>query len=281
MQKILFLGGSGFLGQQLLRSLPADIQPFAVARSLKSANRITRISPSVEVVSTQTAAKIKFDRIFNLVVDYGRGGMPLARLMQPNLLYPLELLEAVEAEVVINVATALPQEYSNYAFSKKLLEYALRYLEKRTKRRFINIHLHNMYGPGAEISELVGFVISKMLREQSVEVSDCSNSRDFIFVDDVVQALYLISAKHEELPAGSPVEIGSGEPTCLRNLIFMLRDLTGSNSEIRFGARPCNEFEPPVLAANTAPLRLLGWNPHHSLRDGLIATITAMAPLHD
>jgi CDP-paratose synthetase len=278
MQKVLFLGGSGFLGQQLLRSQPSDVQPFAVARSLKSANSISRISSSIEVVSAQQAASMKFDRIFNLVVDYGRGGTPLARLIQPNLVYPLGLLETIEAEVVLNVSTALPQEYSNYALSKKLLEQSLAYLEKRTKRRFINIHLHNMYGPGAEISEIVGFVISKMIAEQTVEVSNCSNSRDFIFVDDVVRALSLISAKPDELLSGSPVEIGSGEATCLRDLIFLLRDLTESKSEIRFGVRPGNEFEPPELRANTDQLRSLGWEPHYSLREGLAATINALAP---
>jgi CDP-paratose synthetase len=278
MQKVLFLGGSGFLGQHLLRSQPSEVQPFAVARSLKSANSINRISPSIEVLSAQQANGMRFDRIFNLVVDYGRGGTPLARLIQPNLVYPLGLLETIEADVVINVSTALPQEYSNYALSKKLLEQSLAYLEKQSKRRFINVHLHNMYGPGAEVSEIVGFVISKMLAGEAVEVSDCSNSRDFIFVDDVVRALSLISAKPDQLPAGSPLELGSGEATCLRDLIFMLRELTGSESEIRFGARSGNEFEPPVLRAHMGPLRALGWKSHHSLRDGLAATIKALAP---
>lgn len=280
MKKVLVLGGSGFLGQNLIRSLSRDVQTFAIARSMQSIARIRDISATIRIVSPEEAARIRFDRIFNLVVDYGRGGAPLARLIQPNLIYPLELLETIEADFVLNVSTALPQNYSNYALSKKLLEHSLDYLEKREKRRFINIHLHNMYGPGAEVSEIVGFVVSRMLADEPVEVSDCSNSRDFIFVQDVVKALAFICAHPETFPRGRPVEIGSGEATCLRDLIFMIQDLTGSAGTIRFGARPRNEFEPPVLVANTEALRSLGWEPHHSLRQGLEVTIDALASRH-
>jgi nucleoside-diphosphate-sugar epimerase len=277
MRKVLFLGGSGFLGQHLLRSLAGDFRIFAVARSQAAARKIQEASSSVRIVSADEAAETRFDRILNLVVDYGRGGTSLTELMQPNLLYPLALLEQIEAEVVINVSTALPCSYSNYALSKKLLEQSLNYLEQRTGRRFLNIHLHNMYGPGAEITEIVGYAVSRMLAGKSVEVSDCRNSRDFIFVADVVEALAAISAHPESLARGVPVEVGSGRSTSLRELISRIQSLAGSAADIRFGAKPCNPFEPPVLKAKIAPLRALGWTPRYSLDEGLRATMDALA----
>ncbi len=277
MKKVLFLGGSGFLGQHLIRSFSPDVRAFAIARSLQSVSRVRNASSSIEILSAEEATRIRFDRIFNLVVEYGRGGMPLARLIQPNLIYPLELLETIEADVVLNVSTALPQNYSNYALSKKLLEQALGFLEKRTKRPFLNVHLHNMYGPGAEITELVGMVVTKMLVDQPLDLSDCRNSRDFVFVDDAVAALSCISSNPECFPPGSPVEIGTGKATCLRDVVALVQELTGSRSEIRFGARASNEFEPDVLVANTQALRSVGWTPCFDLRQGLQATIKALA----
>ena len=274
--KVLFLGGSGFLGQHLIRSFSPDVRTFAIARTLQSVGRVKDASSSIEIVSAEEAARIRFDRIFNLVVDYGRGGTTLSQLIQPNLIYPLQLLETIEADVVLNVSTALPQNYSSYALSKKLLEQSLEFLERCNNRRFINIHLHNMYGPGSEVTEFVGFVVTKMIADQVVEVSDCRNSRDFVFVDDAVSALSHISAKPERFLPGSPVEIGTGKPTCLRELISMVQELTGSRSEIRFGARPSNDFEPDILVANTHPLRSVGWAPCHSLRQGLEATIKGL-----
>jgi nucleoside-diphosphate-sugar epimerase len=277
MKKVLFLGGSGFLGQHLIRSFSPDVKTFAIARSLQSVDRVKNASSSIEIVSADEAARIRFDRIFNLVVDYGRGGASLSQLIQPNLIYPLKLLETIEADVVLNVSTALPQNYSNYALSKKLLEQSLQFLQKRKGRPFLNVHLHNMYGPGAEVTEFVGFIVTKMLADQVVDVSECRNSRDFVFVDDVVSALSHISANPQSFLPNSAVEIGTGKPTCLRELVSMVQELTGSRSEIRFGAKPSNQFEPEILVANTHPLEAVGWAPRHPLRQGLEATIKGLA----
>jgi CDP-paratose synthetase len=281
MHKLLFLGGSGFLGRKLIRSLAGQHQSFAITRSPYGIAKIKEASPSVQILTPDEAACIRFDRIFNLVVDYGRGGAPLPQLMQTNVLYPLNIFEEISSDVVINVSTALPQNYSSYALTKRLLEQTLDYAALKTGRRFVNVRLHNMYGPGAEVSEIVGFVASMVLAGQPVEVSECSNSRDFVFADDVVTALKLISSNPERLPKGVPVEIGSGEATRLRELVMMIRELAGSSSEIRFGARPSAEFEPHVLVANTELLRSLGWAPHHSLKEGLEVTIGAMAAQAD
>lgn len=275
MPKLLLLGGSGFLGRHLLRSLRNDAETFAVVRSPRGAEKIRAASPATRIVTIEEASSLRFDRIFNLVADYGRGGAPLARLLGPNLLYPLEMLEAVEGEAVLNVSTALPPNYSNYARSKKLLEQALTHLEERTGRRFINVHLHNMYGPGGEPAELVGFVIARMLAGSPVEVSDGRNSRDFIFVDDAVAALNVLSTGADALSPGAPVEVGSGRSVRLRDVVLLLGELTGSTSELRFGAKPGNPFEPDRLAADVGPLRRLGWAPHHPLREGLKATVAA------
>lgn len=274
--KILFLGGSGFLGRVLLRSLSPEVRPFAVARSPESARRIGEACPAATILSADQAAETSFDRVVNLVVDYGRGGAALARLIPSNLLYPVEILERVQAEVVLNVSTALPSTYSPYALSKKLLEQSLDYLEARTGRRFVNIHLHNMYGPGAEATEFVGFVVRRMLANEPVEVSPCRNARDFIFLDDAVDALLRLCAHPHDLPPGRPVEVGTGQSTCLRDAVLLIRELAGSASEIRFGARPANPFEPDRLQADTAALRRLGWAPRFSLREGIGATIAAL-----
>lgn len=277
MQKLLFLGGSGFLGQHLIRHFSDGYRTFAVPRSAQGVSKLQAASNTIEIVTAEEAAEIRFDRIFNLIVDYGRGGAPLARVMQSNLVHPLQMLEVIEAEAVINVSTALPPIYSYYALSKKLLEQSLVHLEEKKRRSFFNIHLHNMYGPGGEVSELIGFAGSKLLTDQPVEVSECANSRDFIFVDDVVSALSTISKNTDRLSTDAPIEIGSGQATRLRDLVLMLKNLTGSTSDLCFGARPGNAFEPDVLVANIGALSQLGWAPRHSLREGLQVTLDALA----
>ena len=277
MQKILVLGGSGYLGRRLIQSIENRGRIHAITRSAEAESRIKTALPAAHILSPREAAAIRFDCIFNLVVDYGRDGVSLSSTAETNFLYPLSLLSEIEAEAVINVSTALPRYYSSYSLSKKLLEDALQFLERTTSRTFLNLHLHNMYGPGAHDNEFVQFVIRRMLQGKPVDVSTCSNSRDFIFVDDAVRAIALVALHPDRLRRGSPVEIGTGQSTCLRDLLFMIQRLTGSGSEIRCGAKPDNPLEPDVLAADVTALRKLGWAPLHSLEQGLQATIRSVA----
>lgn len=273
MQTILILGGSGYLGQRLIQSLADRFQIHAITRSSEAASRIKTALPTVQIRSAGEAAATRFDRIINLVVDYDRNGASLTSAMETNLLYPMSLLSEIEAEAVINVSTALPRFYSNYSLSKKLLEDSLQFLELTRARPFFNVHLHNMYGPGAHELEFVQFVVRRMIEGKPVEVSMCSNSRDFIFVDDVVRAIALVALNPERLARGSPIEIGTGRSTCLQDLLFMIQRLTCSASEIRFGAKSGNSLEPHVLSADTSAMRGLGWAPLYSLEEGLQATI--------
>lgn len=277
MQKILVLGGSGYLGRRLIQSLAGRCQIHAIARSAEAATRIKTASLTVHILSAEEAAASRFDRIFNLVVDYGRDGASLMSAMETNLLYPLSLLAEVEAEAVINVSTALPRYYSNYSLSKKLLEDSLQFLERTRGRPFFNVHLHNMYGPGAHELEFVQFVIRRMLEGKPVEVSVCSNSRDFIFVDDAVRAIALVALHFERLARGIPIDIGTGRPTCLQDLLLIIQRLTGSTSEIRCGAKSSNPLEPHVLSADATAMRDLGWAPLYSLEEGLQATIRSLS----
>lgn len=170
---------------------------------------------------------------------------------------------------MINVSTALPADYSDYAYTKKLLEEALTRLGGRTPVRYLNVHLHNMYGPGMDETNLVAFLATRMLAGEPVELSDCENSRDFSYIDVLVEALDRISASATRLPVDRPIEVGTGEPVLLRALVSSVRELTGSTAEIAFGARPGNPREPAVLAADPQLLESLGWRPAHSLQGGL------------
>jgi nucleoside-diphosphate-sugar epimerase len=277
MQSLLVLGASGFLGQHIARLLADEFRMFAIARSDEGAQKIKSASDCVQIVSLEEACRLEFDLVFNLIVEYGRDGAPLTKLIQSNLIYPLEILQAVSYGAVLNVSTALPENYSNYSLSKQLLEQALQHLEIRNGRRSINVHLHNMYGPGGEVSEIVGFAISKMLDNRRVEVSSCKNSRDFIFVEDVVTALATLSENVSSIPRGMAVEVGSGEATSLERLLSLIRSLIPTESEIAFGAVADNTLEPPVLVADTSLLNDLGWSPRYTLEDGLQITIQALA----
>jgi nucleoside-diphosphate-sugar epimerase len=272
--KVLVLGGSGLLGRALIAHLGAGGHAIhAIVRSEESARKVEAAHPDAITLSREDATGQSFDRLINLVVDYGRGGGDLSALLRTNLLYPLEIAEAARADAILNVSSALPADYSDYAFSKKMLEEALDRFAGRRGVRNVNIHLHNMYGPIFDETNLVSSLIARMRRGEKVELSSCANSRDFIFIDDVVAAIETVATRVDALPDGAPVAVGSGIATPLRSLVETLQAKTGSRSPVLYGARPDNPREPAHLAADLTALSAAGWTPGWSLDAGLEETL--------
>lgn len=71
---MLFLGGSGFLGRSLIGHFArGGAAIHATARSEASAAKIRAAAPSAVIVAEEDISAERYQRVFNLIVDYGRG----------------------------------------------------------------------------------------------------------------------------------------------------------------------------------------------------------------
>ena len=125
------------------------------------------------------------------------------------------------------------------------------------------------YGPREPESRLVPSVISALRAGREALVSEGSQVRDFLHVDDVARALVALFQSE----AVGPINIGSGEGVAVRDVVAMLAELLGRPDLVRFGARP-TPAEPPRLVAATELLsEATAFQPRFDLRHGLIDTI--------
>src|ERR1700733_1459964 len=97
---------------------------------------------------------------------------------------------------------------------------------------------------------------------------DGSQTRSFTYVDDLIRGIIALaeSGYHE------PVNVGNPDEFTLLELAEIVKELTGSTSELIFEALP--EDDPKQRKPNIALAKeLLGWSPEVSLREGLQRTI--------
>ncbi len=126
-----------------------------------------------------------------------------------------------------------------------------------------------IYGPGE--STAAGGEVSRYLRWQLNEcpieaVGDVDRkTRDFVHVDDVVQALLVMALK---APAGAVYNIGSGRETSLRDLLQQIARVSARNYDLRTAANP-DLSDTYRLFADIRRLQSLGFRPETSLWDGL------------
>ncbi len=127
-----------------------------------------------------------------------------------------------------------------------------------------------VYGPGEHPSRLVASVIRSLLRGEEARCTSGYQVRDFLHVEDVADAFV---ALFDSRAAGA-INIASGTPTRVRDLVELIAHAVGRRELLRFGAVPKPPGEPSVLVADVRRLRdELGWVPRFSLEEGVMQTV--------
>ncbi|TMQ68384.1 MAG: NAD-dependent epimerase/dehydratase family protein, partial [Candidatus Eisenbacteria bacterium] len=128
------------------------------------------------------------------------------------------------------------------------------------------------YGPFEDGRRLVPYVIDTLLRGEEAGITRGLQVRDFLHVADVGSAIAAAATSHLE----GPVNIGSGQPVTVREIVATIAAILGSSERVKFGARPDSPTDPPFICANTRKLvEGTGWEPRFDLRSGLEDTIAS------
>jgi dolichol-phosphate mannosyltransferase len=94
-------------------------------------------------------------------------------------------------------------------------------------------------------------------------------ARDFVFVDDVVEA-YLAAAGHRGPEPGSVYNVGTGRQTSIREAVEVARRILSIDSIPEWGTMPNRAWDTSVWVANTKKVeRDLGWKPRTTFEEGL------------
>jgi len=126
------------------------------------------------------------------------------------------------------------------------------------------------YGPEEDPRRLVPDVIRALLAGKPVKTTPGEQVRDFLHIRDVADALVAIVAA-ETSPV---VNIGSGVPVRVRDVVTTIARLIGRPELVELGALPYRPGDAMFLCANTARIKSeTPWRPQFDLESGLADTI--------
>jgi nucleoside-diphosphate-sugar epimerase len=127
-----------------------------------------------------------------------------------------------------------------------------------------------VYGPGEHPDRLVSSVIRSLLSGRPAACSSGEQERDFLHSEDVASAFVQLLDSGLE----GPVNIASGVPVSIREVVTTIGALTGRPELIRLGEGPPRADDPPVLVGDIGRLRSqVGWAPRIGLEEGLEQTV--------
>ncbi len=308
MSTVLVTGGAGFIGSHLADRLLAEGHRVISVDDLSTgriANLAEARGYGKEFTFFNMDVRAEgllplFERhrpevIFHLAAQSGVRpslGDP-ARDASINIMGTINVLECatkVEARKVIYAASGgtiygeprrLPAKESTaqashpmspYGISKKVVLDYLGFYQRYRGLEYTACALGNVYGPRQDPHGEAGVIAifaQRMLANEPVTIfGDGNQTRDYVFVDDVVHAF----VQSFERGSGKLVNIGTGLEASVNHLFRLLADITGYEREPDHGPLPPGELRRNALDISSAS-NAIAWKPWTHLEDGLAETV--------
>lgn len=298
----LVTGATGFIGANLVRKLVKQGQHTSIIVRDKKLNwRLYDIAHKIDIYECdiqdeklhKIVKKITPDYIFHLA---RYGNLPqeddIKKMIDINLTGTINLIDAVKVspfKLFINAGSG--DEYGIKEMAamqeKDILKpvtnngvvksAATLYCQKESIRNaipIINFRLFTPYGYFEGENRLIPAVILSVLEDRPIRVSNPAFVRDFIFIEDVVDAyLHAVKMKHKY---GEIYNIGSGKQYSVGEIVQMIQKITKNKSYVRWGAvgKQARYIEPSRWEADMSKTkRVLEWEPKNTIEVGLTKTI--------
>ena len=127
-----------------------------------------------------------------------------------------------------------------------------------------------LYGPHEHPRRLASSVVCSLLNGEQARCSHGRQQRDYLYVEDVAEALAAIT----DSDMSGPVNIGQGAPLTLREIVECIAEQIGRPELLALGALEARPNEVPLIVADTTRINVeLGWQPRFSLEEGVARTV--------
>jgi UDP-glucose 4-epimerase len=169
----------------------------------------------------------------------------------------------------------IPNPRSPYAVSKLAAEYYVRTIGELWKIEPVCLRIFNAYGPGQHLPPSHPPVVPHFLRQALrggtlVVHGDGSQSRDYVYVDDVVSAM--VAAATAPGINGLTINVGSGQETDMRSLVTSVQEVANSQAEVLYNDQTSGGVS-RLCADLTLAGQKLNYRPSISLSQGLRLTL--------
>jgi nucleoside-diphosphate-sugar epimerase len=289
--KVLVTGAGGFVGGAVVRALAArgfevvaQIRRRALQAELDRLERVRTISLELEDVDAVDAvlAQEAPDAVVHAAWYAAAGDYRSSAENLSSLSMTIHLAQRVihrGCAKLIGIGSGLeyrpraeplresdPTEPNTLYGATKLAAWTvMQGLARGTNTELVWARIFHVYGPGEGADRLLSRLTRELLAGRAVELSPGLQVRDQIHVDDVADAL----ARLIDPSVSGIVNVCSGAPVTLRDVVTALATRLGRTDLLHFGARPYLPDEVMYMAGNNLRLQALGWLPRLDLEHGL------------
>lgn len=275
MCSILITGATGYLGSSLTAFLLKNGYDISVlVRNVVQYNNTEQLADEKIIGLNNNNGDKSFDCILHCATRYKADS--LLEIAQANIAFPLQVAQQFlnKDGWFLNIDTSLDPKTNFYSTSKNYIKEILGCIADHEGLKVINLELEYFFDENEPEKRFLKSLIKACIKNDSFNLTPGEQIRDFIHMDDLSNAIGLVIRSLKSFEKNyTNIELGLGEGITIKELALIIKELTNSSSELKFGAIPYRENETMVSQADTQILNDLGWMPKYSLRSALQETI--------
>lgn len=286
MESVYLIGGSGFIGKNLVEYLSEKYKVTVVDKYIDEGfferyHMVETIQMDLveERIPTDYATP---DYIINLasIVTAERDFSLFDGLISTNLKVLLNLYERYkdDKKLKLFIQFGSSEEYGSEGspFVETMREvpnspYAL--VKQLTVNTALMLHVNygfpsmvvrpgNLFGKYQNKSKFIPYIISQLQEGKPINVTPCEQKRDFIYAADFAWCIGELLANYKQC-LGEIVNVASGESVSLKSIIDTCKTVIGNDAEINYGALPYRENEVMDLKCSVEKLSKIISKPIH------------------
>ncbi len=299
--KILVTGGAGFIGSHLVEELVKAghtvkvLDNFSlgteenlktvrkkievVKGDLRDAETVTKLTKGVDIVFNLAAASSSpmfLEDLRNAVSVNVDGFINVLNACRDNKVK--KLIYASTSSIYGNLTPPLREDMPTppvnfYASTKLLNEHLAALFAREYGLETIGFRFLSVYGPHEKSKGVYANLATQFLRcvqkgEQPVIYGDGSQTREFTFVLDIVQA-HLLAMNSKKNLAGEIFNVGTSKAHSLNELVSAINRVLNKNVKPKYVKNPVKNYIAAQLSDISKIKKLLGYEPKYTLEKGL------------
>ena len=288
MKRIFITGITGYVGSNLARALLPEYEVYGLVREPLNTTYIADIADKLFLTSydgTYTSVENALyrstpDVVYHLATYYtgAHNADVTPKLIAANIDLGAYLLEAMcqTSCRALVYTTSVMEHYQGeafrplnlYAATKRALGDLLAYYTDVGLLRAVTLVLTDTYGPGDQRPKILNLIRKATENGEHIALSSGTQDYDVVYIDDVIQALYMAGERAEAMQFGSEkYQICAEHPLTLRETVDKMFTLNSTTLKVGWGERAPLERE-QQRAIRLYPT-LPGWRQGVMLEDGL------------
>lgn len=297
---ILVTGGAGFIGANLTHFLNRRYKNIHLI--IRKKTNIWRLKPLLKQINLheidlgdkknlQSVINQIYPKVIFHLASYGNYHFQkdFSKIIKTNIIGTVNLLEAcsqVNFDCFINIGSSSEYGIKNkamnesnilepasfYAASKCAATLISQVFSEQHDKPIITIRPFSVYGPYEDKRRFIPTVMHQILQKKPIKLTPKITRRDFIHINDVINALIKVSQNAKYLK-GKILNVGTGKQYSNEDIVNILFKITKTKIKVEKGAYSSHQWDTNNWIADISKIKLLcGWEPKNSIEQGLTKT---------